>query len=91
MNIRSDFVKKRAAEIAALTGQSMTQVVEDAVRAYRPPPQSGRERVPDGFEIKGRILVQKSPTRATSIDEILEAIEEGRNRPLFYDTENPTC
>ena len=33
VNIRSDCVRRRVAEIAAQTGQSATRIVEDAVRA----------------------------------------------------------
>jgi hypothetical protein len=89
INIRSNFVRARAAQLSAETGKSITQVVEDAVRAYRPPPPVERPPAPEGYEYKGWMLVQKPTGRTTSIEEILEAIEESRNRPLFHDEENP--
>ncbi len=84
INIRSDFVRERAFALAAETGKTVTQVLEDAVRAYRPPPPVELEPVPDGFVVSGRILVQQTD-RKTSLNEILEAIEQTRNQPLFHD------
>jgi hypothetical protein len=39
LNIRSAFARNRAADIAKQTGMTVTQVVEDALRAYVPPGQ----------------------------------------------------
>jgi len=77
VNIRSTFVRERAAQLAAQTGKSITQVVEDAVRAYRPAPLPEDEQLPDGFEIRNGFVVQTG--RKTSIEEILAAIEESRD------------
>ena len=85
MNIRSDFVRRRAAELSAVTGKSMTQIVEDAMRAYNPPPPAERPPAPEGLEWDGRMLVFKPTGRPTSIEEILEAIDESRTRDPFGD------
>ncbi len=37
LNVRSEFARSRAHELAKLTGMSVTQVVEDALRGYVPP------------------------------------------------------
>jgi len=36
LNIRSRFARARASQLAKSTGMSVTQVVEDALRAYQP-------------------------------------------------------
>lgn len=77
LNIRSDIARRRVSELVRETGKTATQVVEDALRAYRP--QLGADvSIPPGFEIKGRILVQMTE-RPTSIEEIKEAIAESRD------------
>lgn len=37
LNIRSSFARKRATELAATMGVTTTEVVEEALRAFRPP------------------------------------------------------
>lgn len=83
INIRSDFVRERASQLAAETGKTVTQVVEDAVRAYRPPPPAEEEPLPEGFEWRGGFIVQVN--RPTSIEEILRYIDEDRNRSPFHE------
>lgn len=85
VNIRSAFVRERAAQLAAETGKSLTQVVEDAVRAYRPEP-SKDDPVPEGMIRKGWLLVWKGDGRTITLEDTNRAIEEGRNRDLWgYD------
>jgi hypothetical protein len=58
LNIRSAFARARVAEIAAATGMTATQVIEDALRFYVPPaPPEAEAPVPEGMIRKGRLLV----------------------------------
>lgn len=50
-NVRSAFARSRAHELAKLTGMTVTQVVEDALRGYVPP----------GTKLKAGRLVQRGP------------------------------
>ncbi len=85
LNIRSDYARERVAELAAETGKSATQVVEDAIRAYRPPPPVD-EVLPPGLVRDGKLLVLAAQGRKpTTMDETLAGIDEDRNRELFYD------
>ena len=87
INIRSDFVRARAAQLSAETGKTITQVVEDAVRAYRPPPPV-EQLLPDGLIRKGKFLVFKGEGgRKTTIEETLQAIEDSRSRDLLGNDE----
>lgn len=87
INIRSDFVRARAAQLSAETGKTITQVVEDAVRAYRPPPPV-EQLLPDGLIRKGKFLVFKGEGgRKTTIEETLQAIEDSRSRDLWGNDE----
>ena len=83
-NIRSAFARKRARELAEESGMSVTQVVEEALRSYAPPPL---ERPPsDRLSRRGKLLVIKGdPNRRFTLDEINAGIEADRNRPLFPD------
>jgi hypothetical protein len=83
LNIRSDAARRRVAELVAETGKSATQVVEDAVRAYRPPPPV-EEVLPEGVVRDGRFLAFASNgRRRESIEETIAAIDEDRDRELF--------
>ena len=92
LNIRSDFAKARATEIARETGMSVTQVVEDAVRAYTPQPVFEpvvEEVLPEGLIRMGRFLVFKGHGgRKTTIEETLAAIEDSRNRDIWGNYED---
>lgn len=79
LNIRSDTARRRVAELVGATGKSATQVVEDALIAYRPPSFSNRAPAPEGLEWKGRFLVAKS-TGDSSImtEQLLAAIDAAR-------------
>ena len=38
LSVRSSYARARAAELSRATGMSATKVVEEALRAYAPPP-----------------------------------------------------
>lgn len=80
INIRSALVRERVAQLAADTGKTMTQVVEDAVSAYRPPPPAEYEPAPDGFVRKGWLLIQKArpDQRKLTLEQHLAIIDEAR-------------
>ena len=62
---------------------TVTQVVEEAVQAYRPPPASD-EILPEGLVREGEFLVFKSRGGPPiTLEETNAAIEEDRNRDLF--------
>jgi hypothetical protein len=55
LNVRSRFARTRASQLAKATGMSVTQVVEDALRAYQPARQLAR---PAGLIEKAGLLVK---------------------------------
>jgi hypothetical protein len=84
LNIRSDAARRRVAELVRETGKSATQVVEEALKSYRPPPPAG-EVLPEGLIREGRFLVFKADgRRRETIEETIAAINEDRDRDLFY-------
>ena len=54
LSVRSPFAKARASKLAKLTGMTITEVVEDALRAYQP---AARLAHPSGLIERGGILV----------------------------------
>lgn len=89
LNIRSQFARERATELARRTGMTATQVVEEALRAYSPPETADAdEALPPGLARKGLLLVFTGGGPIT-LEETNAAIEDGRNRPLFYDDADP--
>lgn len=88
VNIRSAIVRERVAQLAAETGKTMTQVVEDAVSAYRPQP-SVEEVLPEGMIRRGRLLVFKGHGGPKiTLEDTNRAIEARRNRDLWDDDED---
>jgi hypothetical protein len=83
-NIRSAFARKRARALAEESGMTVTQVVEEALRSYVPPPSDIK---PVGRLVRrGRLLVMPANgQRKFTLEEINAAIEEDRNRDLFVD------
>lgn len=76
-NIRSDFVRQRAHELAAQTGMTATQVVEEAMRAYSPPIEG--ERV-GNLVRRGWLLVGSSyDGKPVTLEQTNADIEEIRN------------
>lgn len=55
LSVRSRFARGRASTLAKVTGMSITQVVEDALRAYQPARTLSR---PGGLIEKAGILVK---------------------------------
>jgi hypothetical protein len=76
LNIRSNFARQRAHELALQTGMTATQVVEEALRAYVP-----REEAPVGGLVRrGKILVLPGSGRTITLEETDAALEAVRNR-----------
>jgi hypothetical protein len=76
LSVRSKFASARASKLAKLTGMTITQIVEDALRAYQPPTRI----VPGGLIAKGGLLVKpKSRAEITQlhVDAELEKIRSG--------------
>jgi hypothetical protein len=74
-NVRSAFARARAHEIAEATGMTVTQVVEDALRAYAPPtPWAGV----GSLVRRGPVLVIPAGGRRVSLDEAEEALDATR-------------
>lgn len=85
LNIRSSEARRRVAELVQETGKSATQIVEDAVRSYRPHPAIERP-IPEGMELIGRFLVAKSRGGPKiTLEDTNRAIEADRNRDLWPD------
>ncbi len=78
LNIRSSFAKAQVHMIAQRTGQTATQIVEDALRSYVP--AGGPDRV--GSLVRcGPLLVQPAADdRRVSLDEATAALEATRDR-----------
>ena len=75
LNIRSRFARERASRIAAETGFTVTEVVEEALRAYQPPPV---KPPPGDLTRKGPILV-KPGGRPVTLEEVNAIIDEDRS------------
>jgi hypothetical protein len=88
LNIRSEPAKARATALARATGKSVTQVVEEAVLAYRPQPPS-EEILPEGLVRKGRFLVlDKNGGRKITLADTNRMINDARNRDLWGNYED---
>ena len=88
LNIRSDKAKQRVADLIYQTGKTATQVVEEAVMAYRPPPlpTEARPPAPEGTEWRGKLLVIKARGgKKETLEETNASIDAMRNRDLFGD------
>jgi hypothetical protein len=80
LNIRSDTARQRVADLVRETGKTATQVVEEALQSYRPPPPVERPPAPDGLEWRGRFLVEKDRGGPSiSTEELLRRIDEARD------------
>lgn len=80
LNIRSAYARERASTLARQTGKSTTEVVEEALRAYEPPPPADLERpVPPGMVRKGPLLVMESRGgRKITSEDVIASIEADR-------------
>jgi hypothetical protein len=75
LNIRSRFARERAARLAGETGMTVTQIVEEALRAYQP----AQKAASGGLVRKGPILVRPAGGRTISASETDALIDEVRN------------
>ena len=75
LNVRSRFARDRAAAIALETGMTTTQVVEEALRTYVPPPP---DPVPAGLIRKGALLVMPAHGRQMTLEEANAALDDAR-------------
>ncbi len=75
LNIRSRFARERVATIAARTGMTATQVVEEALRAYQP--QDARA-APAGLVRKGGLLVKPAGGARVTLSEANAALDDDR-------------
>jgi hypothetical protein len=77
LNIRSDFARARAQELAAQTGMTTAQVVEEALRAYTPPAEA---RPVGGLVRAGPLLVMPARARRISLEAANAALDAARER-----------
>lgn len=75
LSIRSRFARDRAALLARQTGMTATQVVEEALRAYTPPPV---DTPPGRLERRGRLLVRPAAGTRVTLEQANEALEASR-------------
>ena len=75
LNVRSRFARARAAQIAMTTGMSITQVVEDALRAYQP---TVRRAGRPGLIQEGRLLVLSKDGRKINHSQVEAELDEIR-------------
>lgn len=76
INIRSDYVRQRTAEIGRTTGMTVTRIIESALEVYVPPLPVG-EIVPPGMIRVGRILVATGGL-AVTIEDVQASIDDTR-------------
>ena len=75
LNIRSRFARERAAALAAQSGLTVTQVVEEALRSFHPPV----DRPPPGPLVrKGALLVKPSSDQRVTLEEANAALDDDR-------------
>lgn len=84
VNIRSAYVRDRVRALAEETGKTVTQVVEEAVRSYRPEPPAAEVLLP-GVVRNGRLLVWQGGGARISAKDIERAIAEDRGRGAWAD------
>lgn len=76
-NVRSAFARKRAHELAKLTGMTATQIVEDALRGYVPPARGAKV----GKLVRhGPVLVRPAAGAAVSLEDANAALDAVRER-----------
>ena len=72
LNIRSRFARERASALAAQSGLTVTQVVEEALRSFHPPV----DRPPLGPLVrKGALLVKPSDEQRVSLEDANAALD----------------
>jgi hypothetical protein len=78
-NVRSAFARRRAHELAKLTGMTATEIVEDALRGYVPP---GAAHTAGRLVRRGPILVRPAEGASVSFSEAEAALRAARERDL---------
>jgi hypothetical protein len=76
-NVRSAFARRRAHELAKLTGMTATEVVEDALRAYVPPATAAKV---GRLVARGPVLVLPAAKSKVSLAQANAALEATRER-----------
>ena len=85
LNIRSDKARQRVADLVYQTGKTATQVVEEALQAYRPPPPVEQPPLPEGFAYRNGFIVQTAKLDLTP-EQHMNAVamaREDRDRHLI--------
>ena len=75
LNIRSRFARERSALLARQTGMTATQVIEEALRAYSPPPP---DRPPGQLVRRGALLVRPAGASRVTLEQANEALDAVR-------------
>ena len=78
-SICSGYARDCGREIARRTGMSTTEIVEDALRGYVPPGDTGTV---GGLIRRGRVLVKPAQGRRVTHNEVEQALEAVRGRDL---------
>ncbi len=76
-NVRSVFARKRAQELAKLTGMTATQIVEDALRGYVPPAAPAEIGI---LVRRGPVLVRRATGPKVSLKAANAALAAVRER-----------
>lgn len=76
-NVRSGFARKRAQELAKLTGMTATQIVEDALRGYVPPAAAAKV---GKLVRRGPVLVRRATGPKVSLRAANRALTAVRER-----------
>ena len=76
LNIRSRFARERVAHIAAQTGMTVTQVIEEALRSYQP---AAVGDVPAKLVRKSGILVKPAGGLRVTLEEANSALDADRS------------
>ncbi len=86
VNIRSDAARRRVDQLVAETGKSATQIVEEALQSYRPPPPVELPDLPEGFTYRNGWIVQTAKLEHITPEMHLNAValaREDRDRQLL--------
>ena len=75
LNIRSRFARERAAALAAQSGLTVTQVVEEALRSFHPPVD---RPPPVPLVRKGSLLVKPAGEGRVSLEDANAALDDVR-------------
>lgn len=74
LNVRSPYARERAAWLARATGMTTTQVVEEALRAYTPPPVAS----PPGKLVRRGVLLVRPGKGTVTLEAANAALDASR-------------